>query len=909
VRILNLAYRRHPLPPLSLISLILLGLVVSGPAADAASRQIERLDRGLVAVPLGGDQAFVSWRLLVTDATDVAFHVYRSEGRSPAARLTSAPLTRATSLIDENARLGDVTGYFVRPVIGGSEGPPSPAFVLPAGAPARAYLPVPLQVPPGGTTPDGVSYTYSANDCSPGDLDGDGTYEIVVKWDPSNAKDNSQSGHTGNVYLDAYRLDGTRLWRIDLGRNIRAGAHYTQFMVYDLDGDGRAEVACRTADGTVDGRGTVIGSATADHRNSSGYILTGPEFLTVFDGPTGAALATADYVPARGSVASWGDSYGNRVDRFLAAVAHLDGVRPSLVMCRGYYTRAVLAAWDWRDGRLTRRWVFDSDGGTPGNLAYRGEGNHNLSVADVDGDGRDEIVYGGCTIDDDGRGLYATGLKHGDALHVGDFAPDRPGLEVWSCHEDVAGNGGIGLSFRDARTGERIFTVPNTTDTGRAVAIDIDPRHRGAELWGSVTGLYAADGARISATRPSSVNFAVWWDGDLLREILDSNRIDKWSWTTGTTTRLLTATDCTSNNGTKATPALSADLFGDWREEVVWRTTDSRELRIFTTTLPTEHRFVTLMQDPQYRLAVAWQNVAYNQPPHPGFHLGEGMTLPPSPLVRPAAETASARLSNLSARTLAGDGEATLIAGFTTTGGETPVLMRAVGPTLGLFGVPGAAPDPRLTLQAAGRIMAANDDWSLQPDASGVAAAAARTGAFPLPAGSRDAALVERLAPGGYTAHIVAGAAGAAPGVALVEIYALAGSAGRLANLSTRARAGTAAETLILGFVLEGAGASQLLVRAVGPGLAPFGVGGVLADPRLQVFRGTDRLAENDDWEVNSRVSAVATSTLGAFALPAGSKDAALLLTLSPGAYTVQVDARTSAGGIALVELYDASAL
>ena len=273
---------------------------------------------------------------------------------------------------------------------------------------------------------------YSANDASVGDVDGDGQYEIILKWDPSNSRDNSQAGVTGNVYIDAYRLGGQRLWRIDLGRNIRAGAHYTQFQVYDYDGDGRAEVAMKTADATVDGTGRVIGNAGADHRNSGGYILTGPEFLTMFNGLTGAAMSTVNYEPGRGNVASWGDSYGNRVDRFLAATAYLDGQRPSLIMARGYYTRATIAAWDFRNGTLTRRWLYDSGNSNVG--AY-GQGNHNLSVADVDADGRQEIVYGSATINDNGAFMYRTGFGHGDALHVGDFVTSRAGLEVFTIHE------------------------------------------------------------------------------------------------------------------------------------------------------------------------------------------------------------------------------------------------------------------------------------------------------------------------------------------------------------------------------------------------------------------------------------------------------------------------------------------
>ena len=434
--------------------------------------------------------------------------------------------------------------------------------------------------------------------------------------------------------LEAYRLDGTRLWRIDLGRNIREGAHYTQFIVYDLDGDGRAEVACKTADGTVDGTGKVIGDPRADHRNAAGYVLAGPEFLTIFDGRTGAALATTEYFPPRGRVADWGDDYGNRVDRFLACVAYLDGERPSLVMCRGYYTRAVIVAWDWRGGRLTRRWVFDSDAGPESNRRYRGQGNHSIGVADVDGDGRDEIVYGACVIDDDGTGLYSTGLGHGDAQHTSDLDPTRPGLEIFSIHERPRHPHAIDL--RDARTGTILWSKPSP-DVGRGLALDIDPRFPGHECWAAGPGLdplFSVKGEVVAPQRPRSCNFGVFWDGDLLRELLDGITISKWQWEAGREVPLLTATGCASNNGSKATPCLSADLLGDWREEVLWRSADNRELRLYVSTLPTEHRLRTLMHDPQYRLAIAWQNVGYNQPPHPGFFLGQGMAPPPRPRLR-----------------------------------------------------------------------------------------------------------------------------------------------------------------------------------------------------------------------------------------------------------------------------------
>nr|WP_222592036.1 rhamnogalacturonan lyase [Paenibacillus xylanexedens] len=591
------------------------------PVTEAAgTRQMEFLDRGVVAVKTGTG-VFVSWRLLGTEGSNVSFNVYRD-----GTKVNASPITNSTNLQDASGTSS--SKYTVRAVVGGTEQSASAA----ASVWGNNYLSVPLSIPSGGTTPDGVAYTYSANDASAGDLDGDGEYELIVKWDPSNSKDNSQSGYTGEVFIDAYKLNGTRLWRISLGKNIRAGAHYTQFMVYDLDGDGKAEVAMKTADGSKDGTGTVIGDASKDYRNSSGYVLSGPEFLTIFNGQTGKALSTVNYEPARGNVSDWGDNYGNRVDRFLAAIAYLDGERPSLVMARGYYTRTVLVAYNWRNGQLTKQWTFDSN--TSGNAGYAGQGNHNLSVADVDGDGKDEIIYGAMAVDDNGKGLYTTGLHHGDAMHLSDLDPDRAGLEVFQVHETPSN---AGVEFRDARTGQLIWGIPTTKDIGRGMAADIDPRYKGAEVWAD-GGLYTAKGQKIGTTLPSSTNFGIWWDGDLLRELLDSNRIDKWDYANSKTVNLLTASGVSSNNGTKSTPNLQADLFGDWREEVVWRTSDSSALRIYTTTAVTDKRIYTLMHDPVYRLGIAWQNVAYNQPPHTGFYLGEGMSTPPVPNIHYAGK-------------------------------------------------------------------------------------------------------------------------------------------------------------------------------------------------------------------------------------------------------------------------------
>lgn len=623
---------RHRCLTLPIRIAVVVGLLLTG-AVDVAladplptRRQMEDLGRGVVAVNQGGGKVYVGWRLLGTDPEEIAFNLYRTTGTLESVKLNDRPLTHSTNFVDRGADASQPNSYFVKPLLQGQELAASAPFTLSAGAPVRQYLSIELQTLKG----------HTPNDASVGDLDGDGRYEIVVKQE-MRGRDNSQSGFTGQTKLEAYTLSSDFLWRIDLGPNIREGAHYTQFIVYDLDGDGRAEVACKTADGTVDGTGKVIGDVDARYVNESGRILDGPEFFTIFDGRTGAALVTTKYLPPRGDVGGWGgvggnggnDRYGNRVDRFLACVAYLDGERPSVVMCRGYYGRSVLAAWDWREGKLTSRWVFDS--AKPGLEKFSGQGNHSLSVADVDADGRDEIIYGAMVVDDDGTGLFSTDLRHGDALHVSDLDPTRPGLEVWGIHENenpVPGyENGFGAAMYCAATGRILWGKDPGRDVGRGVAADIDPNHLGAECWGGSGGLHNCKGEPIGRSPPSA-NFLCWWDGDLLRELLDGNRIDKYGGP-----RLLTADGCVSNNGSKATPALSADLFGDWREEVVWRTSDGKELRIYTTTIPTRHRFATLMHDPQYRLSVAWQNVGYNQPPHVGFYLGVGMTPPPRPSI------------------------------------------------------------------------------------------------------------------------------------------------------------------------------------------------------------------------------------------------------------------------------------
>lgn len=594
------------------------------PGYNYSKLQREKLNRGVIAIRENPSEVVVSWRYLSSDPIKSGFNVYR-DGK----RITDTPVTVSTMFRDKNSSR-EAAVYEVRPVVKGKETHHIDGkYTLPADAPL-GYLDIPLQKPEDGTTPAGDTYSYTPNDASIGDVDGDGEYEIILKWDPSNSHDNSHDGYTGEVYIDCYRLNGERLWRINLGKNIRAGAHYTQFMVYDLDGDGKAEIVMRTSDGTIDGKGKMIGNPDADYREAGtfdkkrdrlvnqGRILKDKEYLTVFSGLTGEALHTVDYIPERGNPKDWGDNRANRSDRFLACVAYLDGIHPSVVMCRGYYTRTVLAAFDWNGKELKNRWVFDSN--NPGCEDYAGQGNHNLRAGDVDGDGCDEIIYGSCAIDHDGKGLYSTKMGHGDAIHLTHFDPSRKGLQVWDCHE----NKRDGSTYRDAATGEILLQIKSNTDVGRCMAADIDPTHPGVEMWsGDSQGIRNVKGEIIAPKmRNMPMNMAVWWDGDLLREMLDKNVITKYDWKNKKFVQLAKFEGALSNNGTKANPCLQGDIIGDWREEVLLRSEDNTSLRLYVSTIPTEYRFHTFLEEPIYRISIATQNVGYNQPTQPGFYFG-----------------------------------------------------------------------------------------------------------------------------------------------------------------------------------------------------------------------------------------------------------------------------------------------
>lgn len=752
-----------PHPFRAVLAVAAAGALIAGAAQPATAAppdagppgapQLEALDRGLVAVATA-EGVFLSWRLLGSEATGATatgldgpdFVVLRDGERI-------ATVTDSTNYAD--AAGTPTSQYTVAPVVDGVELEPS----APVSPWAQGYHDLPLQKPADGVTPNGEAFTYSANDVAVGDVDGDGAYEFVVKWDPSNSKDVSQVGYTGTVYVDTYELDGTLLNRIDLGVNIRAGAHYTQFLVYDFDGDGRSETMLKTAPGTKSVTyapdGSVAGEAhvtmpetdvaagyshaddyrmsaadyaehlvemfqgwtehpevvagnwpatleeawgipvaheyplsresaeeLVDHfidvyapsrsarnqlRNFNGFIVAGPEYLTVFDSATGEELQTVPYKPGRDDDGLlWGDyamsriEPGNRVDRFLSGVGYFDGKHPSAVFARGYYTRTTIAAYDWDGEQLSERWFVDSghvpmtnpfndaphgrDGTDSEFATITTQGDHSLSLADVDGDGRHELVYGSATIDDDGSLLYSSfdvlppgsgapgdvvRLGHGDAMHVTDIDPARDGIEVWTAHEN-ARFAPYGSVLRDAATGQALFGAYSGRDTGRAMIGDVRSDVPGIEVWASMpggteaSGMMSAAGEILSSSIPGT-NMSIRWSPDLTTQIVNGSgtqtpTVDDWE-----RGRLLTADGTLTNNGTKGNPALVADVFGDWREELLVRTTDSSALRIHVSTEVTTHKLTTLMHDLQYRAETARQQTTYNQPAYTSFYLASDL--------------------------------------------------------------------------------------------------------------------------------------------------------------------------------------------------------------------------------------------------------------------------------------------
>ena len=627
-------------------------------AYTAVPERVEYLGRGVSAVPAKGG-VLVSWRFLGTDSADLRFNVYKGKKK-----LNDAPLA-VTNFFDAGA-VKKAT-YTVVPVLAGAEDKKAAASAS-ITKKTKPYLSFPVKQYKGKA--------YNINDVSVGDLDGDGEYEIVVRRNPL---DMELASRTCYPLIEAYRIDGTHLWTVDVGPNEICDIDIN-FLVYDFDGDGKAEMVMRSFEGTVDGTGAVIGDVDGDGITNyefsiakfkdRQYLSKGPEFLSVYDGMTGKEVARTPLLPARDPLQPWGNfpegdnRNVKRASHYLFAAAKLGGENASIVLVRGCWNAVGAAAWDYDGKQLSVRWLRPIDPVETIDNLYNA-GYHSLTVVDVDFDGKDEILSGAMAIDDDGSILYATSadgvkLRHGDAFDVAVMSKDFPGYLVWACHENK--NLPTNIELHDARTGQVLFGLTKPKDTGRSRAADIDPTHPGWEVWGSTgTPLQTLHGEFIAGTpaelqgkqvfnAPVSMNAKLYWTGDLLAELFDytadghTPSIQKWNWEKKTAETIWTADGCSTNGGTKGNACLIADIFGDWREEVITRTEDETEIRIYATTEPTKYRIPTLMHDRTYREAIAWQNNHYNQPANLSYYLGaeaDRVPLPPVYTVHGGAKTVS----------------------------------------------------------------------------------------------------------------------------------------------------------------------------------------------------------------------------------------------------------------------------
>ena len=651
------------------ILLSLLAVVLCG-STNAQVQVKEKLNRAPVAVKTS-QGILVSWRYLKADG-NATFSVYRN------GTLVKSGIADVTNYLDADGKGGDT--YKVESSKGGEATCTAWDNMF-----TKISLPRPKAIKSGETTG-----RYRPDDISVGDLDGDGDYEFVVKWMPDNQRDNGEKGYTSPCILEAYEFDGTKMWQVNLGFNIRSGNHYTQFLVYDFDGDGKAEMICKTAPGSKDGNGNYVSAAgdatiqavdnTATYVVTSGsltgHISGGEEFLTVFNGQTGAAMHTVWYNPNRSmgvgnsnmTYGKWETELGkttnyNRGERYNAAVAYLDGTGslPSAIMQRGYYGSCFIWAVDWDGTALKTRWLHkgtaqsswsvvdaadtelanqDTNPVTSMGKSSFGQGVHGISIGDVNNDGKDDICIGSATIGHDGKLLCATGFGHGDAIHLADLWPDRPGLEVMMPHEEKSSLGDFGWDVHDATTGEVLHNATSDKDNGRGLACDFIPAKRGSEFWSSADNdvRSCVDGSTISSSKPDT-NFRIYWTGDPFDQSFDgrynatdgcSPRIRIWNTASNATKVFQEFADYgkpQTCNTTKATPCLQADLLGDWREELIMTNYETDwsaptcDLLIYSTPEPTPYMVPCLMEDHMYRMGIAWQNSSYNQPPHLGYYL------------------------------------------------------------------------------------------------------------------------------------------------------------------------------------------------------------------------------------------------------------------------------------------------
>lgn len=553
------------------------------PLGWAAERIEEKLNRGLAAIPLDEKRVYLSWRLLKQDPAGVAFNVYRSAAGGAASRVNKAPIVRTTDFVDEGAPADAECSWFVRPVVKGSELEDSERVSLIAPRIATGYRAIKLKDITRGVDRVGI-----------GDLNGDGTYDFVVKH-PAGTVDPGRVVPSQATYkIDAYDgKTGEFMWRIDLGWNINHGIWFSPMVVRDLDGDGKAEVCLRTA--------PYAATREEAFDGGKGFVLQGPEYLGVYDGATGKEIDKADWIE-RGQPQEWADHSGNRSSRHMLGVAYLDGKTPAVLVVRGTYGMMRVDAWMLQDKKLKKIWRWTNERAP---FKYQGQGQHSIKVGDIDGDGKDEILNGSIAIDNDGRTMWSTGLGHGDRFYLTDADPSRPGLEVWYTIEDPHPQNGV--SLWDAKTGNLIFGVDEPTNDNQVaggLVGDIDPKYPGMEVWADKY-FFTSKGQRIPGAVPPQ-NELVWWDADLLRELLSRGVISKWQGP-----ELGKIQGFTQH---------VADILGDWREEII--TFSGGELRIYSTTIPAADRRVTLMQDPIYRHDVTHRSMGYPHVPMTSYYLG-----------------------------------------------------------------------------------------------------------------------------------------------------------------------------------------------------------------------------------------------------------------------------------------------